>query len=116
MAARITRRCACDRTFDATTGGVLARRVERLREYQREWLAVNARWIHQRVRREFLRKVQLSGCRPRSSSPKGRTSSGSTPPAGAAEHEFSKTMPTARSATWRMTRPAWSCATSSRSG
>lgn len=50
-----------DRTFEATTGGVLARRVDRLREYHREWLGVNARCIHQRVRSEFLRKVRISG-------------------------------------------------------
>lgn len=49
-----------DRTFEATDGRVLARRVARLQASYREWLALNARWIHQQVRREFLRKVQLS--------------------------------------------------------
>ena len=49
-----------DRAFEATGGGVLARRIARLREHHREWLSINARWIHQKVRREFLRKVQIS--------------------------------------------------------
>ncbi|MEJ1971149.1 MAG: AAA domain-containing protein [Lacunisphaera sp.] len=49
-----------DRTFEATTGGVLARRIARLAAHHREWLAVNARSIHQRVRQEFLRKVRIS--------------------------------------------------------
>jgi predicted DNA-binding WGR domain protein len=49
-----------DRTLEATDGHVLARRVARLQESHREWLTLNAQWIHQQVRREFLRKVQLS--------------------------------------------------------
>jgi predicted DNA-binding WGR domain protein len=49
-----------DRTFEATDGRVLARRVARLQASHREWLELNARWIHQQVRREFLRKVQIS--------------------------------------------------------
>jgi hypothetical protein len=49
-----------DRTFEATDGRVLARRVARLQVSHREWLALNARWVSQRVRREFLRKVQIS--------------------------------------------------------
>lgn len=49
-----------DRTFEATDGRVLARRVSRLQSAYTEWLKLNARWLHQQVRREFLRKVQLS--------------------------------------------------------
>ncbi len=49
-----------DRAFEATDGRMLARRVARLQTSHHEWLALNARWIHQQVRREFLRKVQLS--------------------------------------------------------
>ncbi len=49
-----------DRMFEATDGRVLARRIARLEASYREWLALNARWIHQQVRREFLRKVRLS--------------------------------------------------------
>lgn len=49
-----------DRTFEASDGRVLARRIARLRACHQEWLGLNARWIHQQVRREFLRKVQLS--------------------------------------------------------
>ena len=49
-----------DRAFEATGGGILARRIARLDEHYREWRGINARWIHQKVRREFLRKVQVS--------------------------------------------------------
>ena len=49
-----------DRNFEATDGRVLAQRVARLQTHHREWLALNASWIQQRVRREFLRKVQIS--------------------------------------------------------
>jgi predicted DNA-binding WGR domain protein len=49
-----------DRTFEATDGRVLARRVARLQTAYREWLGLNAKWIHQKLRREFLRKVQIS--------------------------------------------------------
>ncbi len=49
-----------DRTLEATDGRVLARRVARLQSAYREWLGLNAKWIHQQVRREFLRKVQIS--------------------------------------------------------
>ena len=49
-----------DHGFEAADGRVLARRIARLEASYREWLALNARWIHQQVRREFLRKVRLS--------------------------------------------------------
>jgi predicted DNA-binding WGR domain protein len=49
-----------DRTFEATDGRVLARRVARLAAAHREWLGLNARCVNQQVRREFLRKVQIS--------------------------------------------------------
>jgi len=52
--------CQSDRAFEATDGRVIAQRVGRLQKSHREWLGLNARWIHQQVRREFLRKVQLS--------------------------------------------------------
>lgn len=82
-----------DRTFEATTGGVLARRLERLEALHREWLAVNARWTHQRVRREFLRKVQISTLSATQLAPadkelKRRYATGRRE----LEHEFSKTM------------------------
>ena len=49
-----------DRTFEATDGRIIATRVARMEASYREWLQLNAQWIHQRVRREFLRKVQLA--------------------------------------------------------
>ncbi len=82
-----------DRTFEATGGGVLARRLTRLQEHHREWLAVNARWIHQQVRREFLRKVRISSTpaaqlEPEEKELKRRYATGRRE----LEHEFAKTM------------------------
>ncbi len=82
-----------DRGFEATGGGVLARRIARLREHHREWLGLNARWIHQKVRREFLRKVQLSTTSATQLSPadkdlKRHYATGRRE----LEHEFAKTM------------------------
>jgi predicted DNA-binding WGR domain protein len=82
-----------DRTFEATNGGIIARRLTRLKEHHREWLALNARWIHQQVRREFLRKVHLSATpaaqlTPEEKELKRRYATGRRE----LEHEFSKTM------------------------
>ncbi|MBL9203465.1 MAG: WGR domain-containing protein [Opitutaceae bacterium] len=82
-----------DRALEASDGRVLAQRVARLQAAHREWLTLNARWIHQQVRRTFLRNVQ------RSTTPasqlnqeekelKRRTATGRRE----LEHEFSKTM------------------------
>jgi predicted DNA-binding WGR domain protein len=49
-----------DRTFEATDGRILAHRIARLQVTYSDWLTLNARWLHQQVRREFLRKVQIS--------------------------------------------------------
>ncbi|HEY4248473.1 MAG TPA: AAA domain-containing protein [Lacunisphaera sp.] len=82
-----------DRAFEATGGGVLSRRIARLRDYHREWLGINARWIHQKVRREFLRQVQIS------STPAAQLSQADkelkrlyATGRRELEHEFSKTM------------------------
>ena len=50
-----------DRLLEATDGRLLARRVARLQKSHRQWMALNAKWIRHGVRREFLRKVRLSG-------------------------------------------------------
>ncbi|HWA24476.1 MAG TPA: WGR domain-containing protein [Lacunisphaera sp.] len=66
-----------EQTFAVTDGGVLAGRIARLNAHHRELLKVNALCLHQKVRREFLRKVQLS------SLPASQLN-------GAAEKEFKK--------------------------
>ncbi|MBE2213010.1 MAG: WGR domain-containing protein [Opitutaceae bacterium] len=82
-----------DRTLEATEGPHLARRIARLQAAHREWLELNARWIRQKVRREFLRKVKLCGVSATQLSPEEREfkklySTGRRE----LEHEFSKTM------------------------
>src|SRR5690606_29201056 len=82
-----------DRAFEASDGNLVARRVARLQETYRAWLALNATWVRQRVRREFLRKVQLSSLPASQLTPeqkefKKRYATGRRE----LEHEFSKTM------------------------
>jgi predicted DNA-binding WGR domain protein len=82
-----------NRALEATDGNMIARRVARLETAHHEWLGLNARWIHQRVRREFLRKVQLSTTSATQLAPPGKElkrlySTGRRE----LEHEFSKTM------------------------
>jgi hypothetical protein len=82
-----------DRSFEATDGRVLAQRVTRLQTQYREWLGLNARWIHQRVRRKFLRQVQLSTT-PAAQLTEDEKELKRTYATGRREleHEFSKTM------------------------
>ncbi|MEO6568769.1 MAG: AAA domain-containing protein, partial [Opitutaceae bacterium] len=72
-----------DRTFESTDGRLLARRVARLQANHLEWLGLNARWIHQQVRREFLRKVRISTTPASQLTPEERNSSDSTSRVGA---------------------------------
>jgi len=83
-----------EQAFAVTDGGVLAGRIARLNAHHREWLKVNALCLHQKVRREFLRKVHLSSLPasqlngPAEKEFKKRYATGRRE----LEHEFSKTM------------------------